>query len=343
MKAQSSYVLSLTGITQLKVEYRLNTCLDVPVTSGWNMVSVPVVAANMQLSTLFPGVATPAYYYTNAYQPVQGIDALQTGRGYWMYFASPQSYQICGSAVTAQDITVNAGWNMIGSFDGLVPVNSISSTPASILNPPLYEYANGYLQDSVLNPGKGYWAYATQPGTLHLGGASGSSAPSAPPMEESVGGPVDFRLPLTIQAGDNSMTVRIGVSPQGSAGYDAELDWLAPPRPPAGAFTAHLVWNDLEYLMDVRGADQPEQTYVLRYQMVEEESIILSWDRDRLSALGVFELMDLLDGDGTRLDMSTVDELVIEPGGYLSEGLMIRFEPKAVLGPYQIYLPLVID
>lgn len=330
MKTESSYVLSNTGITQLKIEYRLDVCLDVDLVAGWNMVSVPVQAVDMQLTTLFPDVSPPAYYYTNTYQPVQASDLLETGRGYWMYFENAQSYQLCGEAVVPSDIAVNAGWNMIGAFDYQAEVSGISSTPAGILNPPVYAYDNGYGQVDMLNPGEGYWAYVTEAGTLHVASSSsGSGTLSSAPLS-SVGQPQDFRLPITVSAGLNNTVVRIGVSPEGGAGYDAGLDLLAPPLPPPGAFDARLIGDGDDFLMDVRSADEEEHIFIVRYRTDSDGTpIVLNWHGQALSELGTFEIMDLFGGDLLRLDMASRDELVIEPESVLSQGMLIRFVPKS--------------
>jgi hypothetical protein len=132
------------------------------------MTSIPVMAADMTLSGLLPDIAPPAYYYTNAYQPVNAGDPLTPGVGYWTYFNEPHTYQVCGTIVGNKDITVNDGWNMIGPFDTLVTVSAITSTPAGILSPPLYGYGTAYEETTTIVPGEGYWVYATQAGTLHL-------------------------------------------------------------------------------------------------------------------------------------------------------------------------------
>ncbi|MBK9227520.1 MAG: hypothetical protein IPL67_10840 [Ignavibacteria bacterium] len=45
------------------IEYN-NITLASSVTSGWNIVSVPVRTSDMLYSTLFPGVASQAYTYS---------------------------------------------------------------------------------------------------------------------------------------------------------------------------------------------------------------------------------------------------------------------------------------
>jgi hypothetical protein len=311
------------------------------VVAGWNMVAVPVQAANMQLNVLFPDIFPPAYYYTTAYQPVQGGDTLVTGSGYWMYFNAPHGYAIHGQPVSPQDIPVTAGWNMIGPFDTAVQVSAITSSPAGILSLPLYRYANGYIQTTTLQPGAGYWAYTAQAGTLHLGGGGGLAMGILPPPSASRDLPQDFLLPIEVRSGGGMMTAVLGVSPQGSAGYDAGLDQLAPPPAPAGAFDVRWTNDGNQYLADVRDSQSREYTFTLRYSPMQgSEDIILKWDAQTLAGLGKFEIVDLLGGVQFVQDMSTVEELVIQPGTVLYDGLQIRvtIDPPS----YPMFLPMLV-
>jgi Zn-dependent metalloprotease len=340
MKQQSSYNLTNTGITALKIEYRQQVCLNVDVGTGWNMASVPVQAANMQLNVLFPEISPPAYYYTTAYQPVQGSDALATGRGYWMWFTAPHTYSICGQPVNPRDIPVNVGWNMIGPFDTTVLVSALTSTPAGILSPPLYGYTNAYVQANALDPGEGYWAYATQAGTLHLGGSGMQAAAGEQPGEHPLDLPQDFRVPIRVSDGVSSITVTLGVSPEGSDGFDAGLDLRAPPPGPAGTFDARLEESGQDYLVDVRSSQPGEYIFTLVYKPGQaDEDIMLRWNAEALAGLGEFQIIDRLTGDLFVLNMSTTRELVIKPGSILSSGLQIRV--KTASPGYSVFLPFL--
>jgi hypothetical protein len=165
---------SSTGPTWSFTTASDDACVMVDVVSSWNLVSVPVETTDMSLLNLFPDITPPAYSYIGSYQTVSGTDLLQAGQGYWMWFDSPRSYEICGQVVASTEIPVNAGWNMIGPFDTSIAVSAITSTPADILDPSVYGYDGSYTIVSTLTPGKGFWAFANQTGTLNLG--SGGSA-----------------------------------------------------------------------------------------------------------------------------------------------------------------------
>jgi hypothetical protein len=311
------------------------------VVTGWNMVAVPVQAANMQLSVLFPDVSPPAYYFTTAYQEVQGSDALVAGRGYWMLFTGAHTYTFNGQLVSLQDIPVNAGWNMIGPFEHPVQVSAITSTPTGILSLPLYGYANGYTQADTLQPGIGYWAFATQAGTLHLGGGGGLAAVAPQAMRGEPDSPQDFRLPVDVNSGEGSTTVVLGVSPRGSARYDAGLDRLAPPPGPAGVYDVRLQNEGEDYLADVRSSQPGAYTFTLRFTPKQRgDDIVLKWDAKAVAGLGTFEIVDLVGGDLFVLDMSTTNELVIHPGSVLYSGLQIRATTHSPA--YLQFMPLLV-
>jgi len=131
------------------------------------MVSVPVTAIDMSVTTLFPGAASSAYGYSGGYVTVSTMYA---GNGYWLKFAQSTGLQICGQPVTPSDLAVGSGWQMIGPFETDVPIVSITSTPSGIVTSNYYGYSNGYITATTLLSGEGYWVKTSQAGTLHLGG-----------------------------------------------------------------------------------------------------------------------------------------------------------------------------
>jgi hypothetical protein len=258
-----------------------------------------------------------------------------------MYFAAPHNYSISGQPVSLQNIAVNQGWNMIGAFDHSLAASSITSTPTGILSLPMYSYANGYNQASTLQPGGGYWAYVTQAGTLHLAGGGGLAATALPPHSGEWNLPQDFRLPLEVNSLGAKTTIVLGVSTQGSSGYDPGLDWLAPPPGPTGTLDARLVIDGVEFLADVRSSLLRSYTFTLYITPPQAgEDILLRWDADALPSLGEFEIVDLIGGEQLRLDMSTTSELLIQSGSPLYGGLQIRVTTNPP--SYITFLPVLV-
>ena len=142
---------------------------DVTVGNGWNIVSVPVVAVNMQSATLFPGASTPAYGYNNGYFTA---DPLTTAKGYWIKFGAVDTITVFGTKVSPSTIPVVAGWNIVGPLEFNARTAAITSTPSGIIATPFYGYTNGYIVADTVKRGQGYWVKTTQAGTLNLSSAA---------------------------------------------------------------------------------------------------------------------------------------------------------------------------
>lgn len=140
-------------------------CKDVIVGNSWNIISVPLLAADMSVSALFPGAASQAFAYNNGYV---ATSTLVNGKGYWLKFVGPNTFSTCGDSPTPPDIAVNAGWNMIGPFDTDVNTSSITSTPPGIVASGYFGFNNGYVGATTIVSGKGYWVKTSQAGTLHI-------------------------------------------------------------------------------------------------------------------------------------------------------------------------------
>ncbi|MBU1545115.1 MAG: T9SS type A sorting domain-containing protein, partial [Proteobacteria bacterium] len=224
MKTQNSYTLTNTGINSLKIEFSAISCKDVAVNSGWNIISVPLLAADMSVSSLFPGAASSAYGYNLGYTIAT---TLTNGKGYWLKFNSANTFNICGSIVTPKTISVNSGWNMIGPFESDVQTTSIATSPSGIIASSFYGYNNGYTTATTLQVGKGYWVKASQAGTLNL--------PSGPAKTSDTN-----QQPAEI----NSFWSRIEVEDingnRGSLyfapGTESTQQYELPPIPPLGIF-----------------------------------------------------------------------------------------------------------
>jgi hypothetical protein len=138
---------------------------NVSVATGWNLVSVPVIATDMSKSNLFSTAISPAYSFANGYVTA---DTLKNGKSYWIKFSSSQSVPVSGVKVTVKTIPVVVGWNMVGVFDSDVPVSQITSTPGGIVGSQFFGYSSGYSTATTLVGGKGYWVKATENGVLNV-------------------------------------------------------------------------------------------------------------------------------------------------------------------------------
>ena len=316
-----------------------STCITVSVVAGWNMTSVPVVADDMALGTLFQDVVAPAYYFTSSYQEVNLTDTLSNGVGYWMYFNEPHSYQICGDIIESNDITLNPGWNMIGPFDVPTTVSAITSTPAGILSPPLFGYGTTYLEATTLDPGEGYWAYVTEDGTLHIGTAESATGTPAIPTNNTC--TLDYQVEIDV--GDNGIDGDLLTIGQGPSANDDLNDWCGearlPPKPPAGAFDARLV---LPAMLDASKKDyRSSLSNPLEWRLEFQPGaggypFTFTWDNTVLPP-GTWHLQDKFGGSLIDIDMTAQNNFILESDNY--DALVIKHNAAVPLIP--LYTPII--
>jgi hypothetical protein len=135
------------------------------ITTGWNIISLPLEVADSGKSALFPDATSNAYAFESGY--VQKSH-LTRGVGYWMKFAADLSVKVDGVVFGQLSVPIVEGWNLIGAGSSEIPVETITSTPGGIITGNFFEYRGGYSTATILEPGMGYWVKTTQDGMLHL-------------------------------------------------------------------------------------------------------------------------------------------------------------------------------
>ena len=163
MKSQNSFVLNNPGIRFLRIDYEFRATYPISINNGWNLISVPLQAFDMSVSSLFEFDVTTAFSYNNGYI---NVPTLFNGTGYWINFPNARSYDISGIIRYNKIINATEGWNMIGPYEEEIPVNKIITIPNSILISDFFGYNNGYFSEDTLKPGKGYWIKTSGPGII---------------------------------------------------------------------------------------------------------------------------------------------------------------------------------
>ena len=133
--------------------------------AGWNLISVPILSEDMSKSSLFPTAVSPAYGYNGGYNIV---DTLRNEVGYWVKFNSNEIISLQGNYVTQNTINVVSGWNLIGPFDEIIEIASITTQPPGIIISPFYGFGGGYYIANTLEPGFGYWIKTNSSGSVQL-------------------------------------------------------------------------------------------------------------------------------------------------------------------------------
>lgn len=139
--------------------------LDIKMSAGWNMISVPLIVSDYRKSVLFPTATSNAFTFDNGYIPK---DTLKNNLGYWLKFAVTQNVSMNGGPRTTDSVEVKQGWNMIGTLS--VPIRTSQVAPSSgvTIMSQFYGYDNGYQTVDTLKPGKSYWVKVSAVGKLYL-------------------------------------------------------------------------------------------------------------------------------------------------------------------------------
>ena len=150
---------------------------------GWNLVSIPVTLQDASLASAFQTmawrtartyVATDALDPWKAYSTVKPGGDLRTvsaGMALWVDLVAPDDFTVAGQVPASTTLTLVAGWNFVGyasfivrpanvAFPGALGVNQLEIYAAA----PQYYLQRAPLTTN-LEPGKGYWVYATTGGS----------------------------------------------------------------------------------------------------------------------------------------------------------------------------------
>lgn len=148
-----------------------------PLTTNWNLISLPAQVLNDTVAALFPSRVSNAFAYNGSgYQITQ---RMLIGQGYWLKFASSMIDTLPGYPVTSDTISVITGWNLIGTISSPLSTTSITSNPPAVVTSKFFDYNGSTYQISdTLVTGKGYWVKVSQAATLYLT-ASSSAVPGA--------------------------------------------------------------------------------------------------------------------------------------------------------------------
>ena len=157
--------------------------ISIPLTSGWNLISVPIQPANTAIGTVLNGISgsyTIVWAYMNGvwklYDPSDPegstLTTMEAGAGYWIKMGSAKALDVSGNTAPAS-ISLVSGWNLTG-YNKTVKGNA-STVLTSIANKytVVWAYMNGAwklydpsdVPGSTLTeflPGYGYWIKTTQ-------------------------------------------------------------------------------------------------------------------------------------------------------------------------------------
>jgi len=159
----------------------LYTC-TISLSSGWNLISFPVIPTNSAIATVLSGISgvgtyTVVQYYDAGtwkyYIPDEGgnLDAMSDGKGYWVNMTNSATLAVTGTSAPAapnppSTYSVISGWNLIG-YKSLTAYKNASSYLSTIPSGYIvFDQNNTNKTSSYLQHGKGYWLWSTGAGSF---------------------------------------------------------------------------------------------------------------------------------------------------------------------------------
>ena len=163
---------------------------NIPLSAGWNLVSLPLIPNSIVIEDVLANISGDVdvvwYYDTGgwlSYKPeVSGgtLETIEDGKGYWINMDVANTLIVNGvempgpgPAETPPTYPVVTGWNLIG-FKSVDSVKS-STYLSGVSYITVYGYDESYFPvtqsasggiDNDMNPGSGYWLYASAAGNI---------------------------------------------------------------------------------------------------------------------------------------------------------------------------------
>ena len=172
MRHQPLFAFHYAGTKVFSVRVAYNAAI-LPVSSGWNLISLPRLVLDSSKVGLFPTAISAAFDYEGNYLVKTFLHA---GKGYWLKFDSGQNIYIAGATSVAETLSLYSGWNIIGGVSTSVSVGSITSIPPGMVTSSFFGYAGSYFPASNIDPGLGYWVRVRQDCKLVLSTTASNSA-----------------------------------------------------------------------------------------------------------------------------------------------------------------------
>jgi hypothetical protein len=130
----------------------------ISLSAGWNQVSFSVIPSNPSFSSILSGISGYQISTWNGTSYITPLSAT-AGQSYWVFVSTNQTLTITGTPTSNVTLTLQAGWNLIGSVFG-------QSIAASLVFSGYYQLVTwtgtSYQTATTINDGTGYWVLVLQ-------------------------------------------------------------------------------------------------------------------------------------------------------------------------------------
>jgi hypothetical protein len=173
---------------------------NIPLSTEWNLISLPIQPSNTSIASVLSSIAgsySAVYAYDTSGKNYQryipgasdnNLTTMAAGRGYWIFMSEAKTLRITGKKASPT-IDIDKEWNLVGynSTTALPVEQALASLSGKVSV--VYGFDSttdtykGYVPGSTgqlttLEPGKGYWIFATEEGVWNI---NNSATPTATP------------------------------------------------------------------------------------------------------------------------------------------------------------------
>jgi len=294
------------------VSWSADYCFDVELTAGWQLVSLPLIPDNNDVTTLFSGYLA-AWGYDNVSRQYEQETEFYPCEGYWLKMESDMTVTICGQPLADCINTLDAGWHLVGGTNCLLtprtdPPECLAAEWGYNTDTETYE------QPTEFEPSVGYWVMLNDECDLTLECGSKASRQSSVHLFTQTTDAISRRITLHAVGADldgaRECDVVIGID------STAHTYWAAPPQP---AYSVSMTlyrpdWSG-PYYEDIRQTGFDTDHWIIainphgNINPPDERSATISWDPSEFGD-DFYTLREGFDGTGRVVleDMSAVTE-----------------------------------
>jgi hypothetical protein len=294
----------LSGLDHLRIKFNYQINSRFNVSTGWNMLSLPINVSNNNYLVLFPNAVTGTLYrYSNSYI---ASDTVGNCFGYWLKFPTSQIVDINGSDRTECVLNLSAGWNLIGGPNCNVPLNNVIDPGGIIIPGTLYGYSGSYTTATTIDGTKAYWIKTNSAGTITINCGSQETKlnKELTIAEETL---ADFSK---IEITDSENNKQMLYFNSKLKNLDIE-NFSLPPLPPQGSF-------DARFIGDYRLSENDEATIQIQASDLQLSFTVINLNQDESSQYILRELVNGTEvesheiADGSKIIISRSDVTLLK-------------------------------
>jgi hypothetical protein len=149
------------------------TTFTIPLKKDWNLISLPIQPSDTDIADVLSGINglyTVVYAWNGtSYEvyPANGtlptLSKMVAGRGYWIFMNEATNLMVTGTQASSS-VGLSQEWNLVG-YNSTTPMSTseaLASTGGKVTA--IYAYnadTDQYEAVQTMEPGRGYWMYAT--------------------------------------------------------------------------------------------------------------------------------------------------------------------------------------